>query len=145
MRSQTSCISVPMRTIGAFALVLSAVACAGPATTRTGAVHDIRVTEGPEPADLVVNPGDEVRWVNSRTLPLRVDLVNVNSEDVSCQRGFSNLFGMYRESATIQPNDSGSACFSKAGVVNYNLRMDSALPGGRKIVPGIIRIGPIAK
>lgn len=145
MRRQSSCISLPIRAIGAFALVLFAAACVGPATTRTGAVHDIRVAEGPEPADLVVNPGDEVRWVNSRTLPLRVDLINVNSEDVSCQRGFSNLFGMFRESATIQPNDSGSACFSKAGVVNYNLRMDSALPGGKTIVPGIIRIGPIAK
>ncbi|MDO9116563.1 MAG: hypothetical protein Q7U39_01280 [Nitrospira sp.] len=145
MRRQASCISVPMKAIGAFASILLAAACAGPMTTRTGAVHDIRVAEGPEPADLVVNPGDEVRWVNSRTLPLRVDLVNVNSEDVSCQHGFSNLFGMYRELATIEPNGTASACFSKAGVVQYNLRMDSALPGGRKIVPGIIRIGSMAQ
>lgn len=116
-------------------------ACAGPATSRTGAVHDIRVAEGPEPADLIVNPGDEVRWVNSRTLPIRVDLVNLNSEDLSCERGFSNFFGIRRESATITPNGTASACFTKPGVVSYNLRMDSALPGGRVIVPGVVRIG----
>jgi len=123
------------------AAVVMLVACAGPATTRTGAVHDIRITEGPVPADLIINPNDEVRWVNSRTLPLRVDLVNVESDELSCERGFSNMFGATRESATIKPNETASACFTKAGVVNYNLRMDSALPGGQIIVPGIIRIG----
>lgn len=116
-------------------------ACAGPTTTRTGAVHDIKIAEKPEPGDLIVNPGDEVRWINSRTLPVRVDLVNVKSEDVSCERGFSNLFGVMGESATIKPNETASACFTKPGVVNYNLRMDSPLPGGQVIVPGVIRIG----
>jgi plastocyanin len=130
-----------MGAIGAVALVVLSVACAGPATSRSGAVHDIRITEGPEPADLIVNPGDEVRFVNARTLPLRVDLVNVNAEDVSCRRGFSSFFGAHQESTTIQPNESGSACFSKAGIVNYNLRMESALPGGKKIIPGVIRVG----
>jgi plastocyanin len=117
------------------------VSCAGPPTSRTGAVHDVRVTEGPDPADLIVNPGDEVRWVNSRSLPIRVDLVNVNSDGLSCERGFSNFLGIVRESATIKPNETVSACFTKPGVVNYNLRMDSALPGGRVVTPGIIRVG----
>lgn len=141
MRRQTSCISVPMRAIGAFAIVLLAAACAGPTTTRSGVVHDIRITEGPAPADLIVNPGDEVRWVNARTLPLRVDLVNVKSDELSCERRFSNVFGVIRESATVEPNGTASACFVKAGVVNYNLRMDSALPGGQVVVPGIVRVG----
>jgi hypothetical protein len=48
---------------------------------------------------------------------------------------------MTRESAMIKPNDTASACFTKSGVVQYNLRMDSALPGGRVVVPGVIRIG----
>lgn len=116
-------------------------ACAGPSTTRTGDVHDIKIAEGPEPNDLIVNPGDEVRWVNTRTLPIRVDLVNVQSQDLSCEREFSNLFGAIRESATIKPNETASACFTKPGVLNYNLRMDSALPGGKVVVPGVIRIG----
>ncbi len=128
-----------------FVAGLSVAGCAHPPTSRSGVVHDIRVAEGPEPADLVVNPGDEVRWVNSRTLPLRIDLVNVKAEDMSCERGFSNLFGVVRESATIKPNESASVCFTKPGVVNYNLRMESALPGGKNIVPGVIRIGTMGK
>ncbi|MDH4252802.1 MAG: hypothetical protein OEV27_16610, partial [Nitrospira sp.] len=54
------------RLVSLVVILGSIVACAGVATTRTGAVHDIRVTEGPDPADLLVNPGDEVRWVNAR-------------------------------------------------------------------------------
>jgi plastocyanin len=116
-------------------------ACAMPPTSRTGSVHDIRVTEGPDPADLIVNPGDEVRWVNGRSLPVRVDLVNIQSDGLSCERGFSNIFGFMQESATVKPNETVSACFIRPGVVNYNLRMDSALPGGRTVAPGIIRVG----
>ncbi|TKB82015.1 MAG: hypothetical protein E8D44_13010 [Nitrospira sp.] len=127
--------------LAAMAALVILAACAGPTTTRSGVVHDIRIAEGPEPADLIVNPGDEVRWVNARTLPLRIDLVNVKSDELSCERKFSNIFGVIQESATIEPNGTASACFAKAGVVNYNLRMDSALPGGKVIVPGIIRIG----
>jgi len=125
----------------ALAGVILVAACVGPQTTRTGAVHDIKIVEGPEPADLIVNPGDEVRWVNARTLPLRVDLVNVKSEDLSCEREFSNIFGMIRESATIKPNETASACFTKAGVISYNVRMESALPGGKTIASGLIRVG----
>ncbi len=118
-------------------------ACAGPTTTRTGAVHHIKIAEKPErePGDLIVNPGDEVRWIDSRTLPVRADLVNVKSEDVFCERAFSNLFSVMGESATIKPNETVSACFTKPGMVNYNVRMDSPLPGGQVIVPGVIRIG----
>jgi hypothetical protein len=29
--------------------------------------------------------------------------------------------------------------------VNYNIRMESALPGGEKIVSGVVRIGAITK
>jgi plastocyanin len=128
-----------------FVAGLSVAGCTHPPTSRSGAVHDIRIAEGPEPADLIVNPGDEVRWVNMRTLPVRVDLVNVKHEDTSCERGFSNMVGTVQESATIKANDSASICFTKAGVVNYNLRMESALPGGEAISSGVVRVGNMAK
>jgi plastocyanin len=129
--------------IGVLALLASA--CSHPPTTRSGAVHSIRVMEAPVPDDVVVNAGDEVRWVNARNLPIRVDLVGLHKDDVSCERGFSNLFGTVRESAKIDPNDSASLCFVQAGAVNYNVRMDSALPGGEKIVSGVVRIGGTTK
>ncbi len=128
-----------------FVVGLSVAGCTHPPTTRSGVVHDIRIAEGPEPADLIVNLGDEVRWVNIRTLPVRVDLVNLRHEDTSCERGFSNMVGTVQESAIIKANDSASICFSKAGVVNYNLRMESALPGGQAISSGVVRIGTMGK
>ncbi|MDO9116525.1 MAG: hypothetical protein Q7U39_01090 [Nitrospira sp.] len=145
MYTRESRLDVSMKAIGVGVFALLVVGCAHPPTSRSGAVHDIRVIEGPEPVDVVVNPGDEVRWVNARNLAVRVDLVGIKREDLSCERGFSNLFGMFRESATIDPNKSASVCFSTAGAVGYNVRMDSALPGGKKIVPGVVRIGEMKK
>lgn len=127
------------------AVALLASACAHPPTTRSGAVHDIRIIEGPDPADLIINAGDEVRWVNARSLPLRVDLVGVKHEDLSCERGFSNIVGTVQETATVKPNESASACFTKAGVINYNLRMESPLPGGEKIASGVVRVGTMGR
>lgn len=130
-----------IRQVAWLAIVLLIIACAGPQTTRTGVIENIRIAEGPEPAELVVNPGDEVRWVNMRSYPVRVDLVGVRPEDLSCERGFSNFLGKIGESATIGLNETASACFVKAGTVKYILRMESALPGGKNIVSGAIQVG----
>ena len=126
----------------AVALSVSAVACAGPQTTRSGEIHTVKIEEAAHPADLVVNVGDEVRWVNHRALPVRVDLVVGDVGDqLSCQRGFSNFMGMKRDSAEIGANDSAAACFTKVGVVKYNVRMESALPGGKAITSGTVQVG----
>ena len=130
----------------AVALSVSIVACAGPQTSRSGQIHTVKVEEAPQPADLVVNVGDEVRWVNHRTLPVRLDLVTGDPrETLSCERGFSNFFGMKRDFAEIAPNESAAACFSKVGVVKYNLRMESALPGGKTITAGTVQVGDPTK
>jgi plastocyanin len=141
MQTLESSVSSFIAVASVVTIALLAAACSYPSTTRTGPVHDILVTEGPGPADLVVDPGDEVRWVNGRTAPIRVDLMSIKSDDLSCERGFSNIFGMLAESATIKPNQSASACFTKSGVVKYNLRMESAQPGGKAITSGVVRIG----
>ncbi len=136
-----SWVRVSIAAASIITIALLAAACSYPHTTRTGAVHDIRVIEGPDPTDLVVNPNDEVRWINGRTLPITLDLVDFTSGNLSCERGFSNIFGMVKESTTIKPNESVSACFTQPGFARYNLRMMSALPGGKVIVPGVVRIG----
>jgi hypothetical protein len=52
---------------------------------------------------------------------------------------------MIQDSATIKANESASLCFTKAGVLSYNIRMESALPGGKTIVSGVVRIGKMPK
>jgi plastocyanin len=88
-----------------------------------------------------VRIGDEVRWVNHRTLPVQIDFVDKDLDGVSCQQGFTNWIGMKTESTTVGPSKSASLCFSKTGMVSYNVRMKSALPGGKEIVYGEIRVG----
>jgi plastocyanin len=123
------------------ALFLGLAACSGPHTSRSGEIHTVHIEDEPQPAELVVNVGDEVRWVNHRAQPVRLDLVGDVHDGLSCERGFSNLLGSKTEQANIKPNKSVAACFSKIGVIRYNLRMDSALPGGQSITSGTIQVG----
>jgi plastocyanin len=120
---------------------LSACSILTPQTTRTGEIRAITIEEGLEPTILTVGIGDEVRWVNHRTLPVQIDFLNEDLDTVSCQRGFTNWIGVKKESTIVGSSESVSVCFSKAGEVTYNVRMDSALPGGQQIVKGEIRVG----
>lgn len=110
-------------------------------TTRTGVIHDVRFEERMTPADLQVQLGDEVRWVNQRSTPVTVEFLGDALNDVSCQSGFSNLLRRQQEAATIRPNESASLCFGMAGTVTYNARMESPVAGGEMIERGTIRVG----
>lgn len=120
---------------------LSACSMFTPQTTRTGEIRDVTVEEGLAPATINVRIGDEVRWVNHRTLPVQIDFIEKDLDGVSCHRGFTNWIGMKTESTTVGPSKTASVCFSKTGVIPYNVRMESALPGGKQIVKGEIRVG----
>jgi plastocyanin len=122
-------------------MLLVAVACAPMASaTRTGTIHDVKFEERMTPADLRVQVGDEVRWVNQRTTPVTVEFLEGALKDVVCQKGFASFVGRRQEAATINPNESASLCFGKAGTVSYNARMDSAVAGGQIIESGTIRV-----
>ena len=115
--------------------------CAGlPQTTRTAVIHEIKFEEHMMPADLTVRGGDEVRWANHRTLPALIDIPGLDADVLSCERGFSNMFGRAQEVTELGPNQSASLCFNKAIVISYNARMRSAAPGGMQIEPGTIRV-----
>jgi len=123
--------------------LLAIAGCASvPTTSRTGVIHDVRFEERMTPANLRAQPGDEIRWVNQRSMPVRVEFLGAALDDVTCQRGFDNRMGSQQEMAVIQPNQSVSLCFGKPGRVTYNARMDSAVAGGKMIESGTIQVGP---
>lgn len=132
-----------------FSSIVFLPACATlPETSRTGAVHDIRIEEGVSPERLEVSVGDEVRWINGRTLPVRLEFLPEDLEDLRCQSGFATLVGRVtqvlggvREMAEVQPNEAVSLCFGREGIVTYNVRAESALSGGSEIVPGTVAVG----
>ena len=139
--------STRILTLAALLSTATAAGCAGIATTtRTGNIHDVKFEERMTPANLRVQPGDEVRWVNQRTTPVTVEFLAGALDTVTCESGFSarglsNLRGKLQESTTIAPNESASLCFSAPGTVSYNARMDSAVAGGQVIEAGTLRIG----
>jgi plastocyanin len=122
--------------------LLTIAGCAGvPSTSRTGAIHEVRFEDHMTPASLRIQPGDEVRWVNHRSTPVTVEFLGDALNDVTCQRGFDDLIGRQQEVATIKPNQSVSLCFGNPGTVTYNVRMDSAVAGGKMIEHGTLYVG----
>jgi plastocyanin len=89
---------------------------------------------------LTVNPGDEVRWVNKRTQSIEIDLLETRIRELTCNRGFTDVCGGPRENVILVANGTASACFPIAGMIRYNVRMESALPGGKKIVSGVVKV-----
>jgi len=112
-----------------------------PTVTRTGDVKDIIIGDNLSAADVSVNPGDEVRWINKRTAPVRLVFLDpVLHEKLSCK---NNLGGwMARgDTASLKTNETASACFREVGQFLYTVRMDSGLTTGEINVPGVIRVG----
>ena len=120
---------------------LSACSMLTPQTTRTGEIRDVTVEEGLAPATMHARIGDEVRWVNYRTLPVKIEFIYNDLDGASCHRGFTNVIGMMTASITVEAHKSASVCFSKTGVIPYTVRMESSLPSGEQIVKGEIRVG----
>ncbi len=108
-------------------------------SSRTGSVHDVRFEERMSPGSLQVRVGDEVRWINQRSTPVRLQFLEDALGYVVCQSGFSSLLRRQQDSATIKPNQSASLCFGKADTIRYNARLDSPVAGGQMIESGTIR------
>lgn len=130
-----------------FAALLTIAGCATMAGTagiadssRTGTIHDVVFEERMTPVNLRVRTGDEIRWVNQRSTPVKLEFLEDALDDVVCQSGFSSLLRRQQESATIKPNESASLCFGKVGTITYNARMDSPVAGGQIIESGRIRV-----
>ena len=126
-------------------LCMGLTACTGPKTSRSGEIQTVNIETESHPANVRVNVGDEVRWVNHRSMPVYLELVGNVYDTLSCERGFSNFLGMKSESVKIKPDKSVSACFSNVGLTKYNLRMESAVPGGKEITSGTVQVGDPTK
>jgi plastocyanin len=117
-----------------------------PTVTRTGQVKDVIIRDTAEPTSVMVNPGDEIRWINKRQGAVRVIFLNPMTENLTCQRNFGGPlgFGIKRNeySTKLSPNETASLCFRDPGEVKYVVRAESAShPGGEQNIAGTISIG----
>ena len=112
-----------------------------PTLTRTGDVENIVIGNTLSAADVSVNPGDQVRWINRRTAPVTIVFLDPVADDrLSCK---NNIGGWMRrtDTATLDTNESASACFRYVGQVRYTVRMISGFTTGEINVPGVITVG----
>ena len=112
-----------------------------PTVTRTGDVKDIIIGDDLAAAEISVNPGDEVRWVNKRTAPVRLVFLDpVSDKQLSCKNNIGG-WATPSDTARLATNETASACFRDAGQFRYTVRMESALTTGEINVPGVIKVG----
>ena len=127
--------------VGLVALVFLAGCESTPTVTRSGDVKDIIIGDNLSSGEVVVSPGDEVRWVNKRTAPVRIVFLDpVSDKQFSCKNNFGGLTTP-SNTANLDTNETASACFRDPGYVRYTVRMKSANTVGELNVPGVVTVG----
>ena len=127
--------------ISLVALVFLAGCESTPTVTRTGDVKDIIIGDNLSSAEIVVSAGDEVRWVNKRTAPVRIIFLDpMSDKQLSCKNNFGGLMTP-SNTAKLAMNETASACFRDPGYFRYTVRMESADMTGERNVPGVVKVG----
>jgi plastocyanin len=99
------------------------------AASRT--VRTVEIAQQVKPAVVYASPGEEVRWMNARSSPVRLGFLNMRLlEDHHCQKGILDLFGQVNDHITIDPGESISLCFGRTGDLQYNVWFDPEDPRG---------------
>lgn len=97
-----------------------------PSFSRSGEVRDIAITDRLSAVTIQVNAGEEIRWTNTFTTPMRVTLVDYVLDKLSCRRNFNGHYYSGAE-ADLHPHESASLCFLESTYVTYAVRMTSFL------------------
>ena len=111
--------------------------------TRTGDVKDIIVGDHLSAAEVLVHPGDEVRWINKRIATIQIVFLDpALTAKLSCKKNLSAWMSRGRGDTTarLAPNETASVCFRELGLFRYTVRIDSGSPTGEINVPGIIKV-----
>jgi len=130
----------PIRYLGV--ALLFVLGCQGtPTVTRTGDVKDIIIGDNLVSGEIAVSPGDEVRWVNKRTAPVRIIFLDaVSDKQLSCKNNFGGWMTP-SDTAKLATNETASVCFRDPGYFRYTVRMESARSTGELNVSGVVKVG----
>lgn len=131
----------PIRYLGGVALVF-VLGCQGmPTVTRTGDVKDIMIGDDLTSGYIAVGPGDEVRWINKRTAPVRIVFLDPEwDKQLSCKNNFGGWMTR-SDTAELATNETASVCFRDAGTFRYTVRMESHRTRGELNVSGVVKVG----
>jgi len=112
-------------------IIALAAACGHTASTAGRTVRTVEISQQVKPQIMYASPGEEVRWTNMRSTPVRVGFLSLRLlEDHHCQKGIVDLFGQVNDHITIEPGESISLCPGKTGDLQYNVWFDPEDPRG---------------
>ena len=130
----------PIQYLGVALLLLTGCQST-PTVTRSGDVKDIIVGDNLTSGEVAVSAGDEVRWVNKRTAPVRIVFLDpVSDKQLSCRNNFGGLMTP-SDTAKLATNETASVCFRDPGYYRYTVRMESARTTGEVNVSGVVKVG----
>jgi len=114
------------------ALVCALSACGHQSVPdRPTTVRMIRISDFVKPDTVYAKSGEEIRWQNLRTNPVRVGFLSGRLlEELGCKKGVSAFFGEVGDVITIGPGESVSLCPLRSGVLQYNVWFDAENPKG---------------
>jgi plastocyanin len=106
----------------------------------TGTVRYVQISDEVKPSTLYARVGDEIRWVNLQSSPVRVGILNGGWHGhVACEKGFTR-FGTMEDLIEIAPQEYVSLCFGKPATVQYNVWLDAQNFKGSMTPTATIRI-----
>jgi hypothetical protein len=115
--------------VGLFVTASLLTACAHAPEGRT--IRTVEISESVTPAVMYASPGEEVRWTNARSNPVRIGFLSPRLlEQSECQKGVVDMFGRVNDLITIPPGESISLCFARSGDLGYNVWFDADNPRG---------------
>lgn len=102
-----------------------------PATNSSATVHTIQISDLVTPDTLYAKPGEEIRWRNLRSNPVRLGFLTMRLlDELACEKGVATFWGGMSDLVTIPPGGSMSLCFVRVGVLQYNVWFDAENPKG---------------
>ena len=112
-----------------------------PVTRDPASVHTVQISEVVTPNVLYAAPGEEVRWTNLRSNPIRLGFLSMRLlDDVGCDHGVRTLWGAMSDLVTIPPGESVSICFVRRGDLKYNVWLEPDNPRGPITPTATIRV-----
>lgn len=112
-------------------MAMTLSACGHTPSTAGRTVRTVEISQQVKPQIMYASPGEEVRWTNVRSTPVRVGFLSLRLlEDHQCQKGIVDLFGQVNDHITIEPGESISLCPGKTGDLQYNVWFDPEDPRG---------------
>jgi hypothetical protein len=106
----------------------------------TGTVRYVEILDEVKPPTLYARVGDEIRWVNLQSSPVRIGILNGGWHGhVACEKGFKT-FGPMEDWVEIPPQEYVSLCFGKAATVQYNEWLDTQNMKGSMTPTATIRV-----